>query len=153
VRDRNAQDVEDEVDIDGDDADVFGNPQFTEVDILRHYNDPPTQEPVDIQSDSGQEPREHGVLHDLVAEGEATKSASRDPHSTAEEIGKVADLHALNSVVSSTRRTGDSTALIKALDSKIKHLVRVHFAPEKRSVAQQTFLPFRSRCVWYRRRL
>lgn len=34
VRDINHQDIEDEVDIDGDDEEVFGRAQFTEVDIL-----------------------------------------------------------------------------------------------------------------------
>ena len=34
MRDTNHQDIEDEVDIDGDDEEVFGRAQFTEVDIL-----------------------------------------------------------------------------------------------------------------------
>ena len=34
VRDTNREDVEDEVDVDGDDEEVFGRAQFTEVDIL-----------------------------------------------------------------------------------------------------------------------
>lgn len=34
VRDTNHKDIEDEIDVDGDDEDIFGRPQFTEVDIL-----------------------------------------------------------------------------------------------------------------------
>jgi hypothetical protein len=34
VRDTNHEDVEDEIDVDGDDEEVFGRAQFTEVDIL-----------------------------------------------------------------------------------------------------------------------
>ena len=34
VRDTNREDVEDEIDVDGDDEEVFGRVQFTEVDIL-----------------------------------------------------------------------------------------------------------------------
>ena len=34
VRDANREDVEDEIDVDGDDSEVFGQAQFTEVDIL-----------------------------------------------------------------------------------------------------------------------
>lgn len=34
IRDANQEDVEDEIDVDGDDEEVFGRAQFTEVDVL-----------------------------------------------------------------------------------------------------------------------
>ena len=34
VRDANHEDIEDEIDVEGDDEEVFGQAQFTEVDIL-----------------------------------------------------------------------------------------------------------------------
>ena len=78
VRDGNEQDVEDEVDIDGNDEDVFGSAQFTENDILCPGSDPHDAE-AEIQSGGagdGELQSDARSLRALVAEGKVAREAN-----------------------------------------------------------------------------
>ena len=137
TRDQNHQDIDDEVDVDGDDEAVYGDAQFTEGDILGHAEN--ANEDVDVQIDrdstgssdedeDGNTPRK--TLRDLVAEGKVIRRRSppgADGVSAVkakmEEVMGVGDADKMNIAVSSARRNGNSSALIQALENKIKQLV------------------------------
>jgi hypothetical protein len=134
TRDQNDQDVDDEVDVDGDDEAVFGGAQFTEGDILGHAEgneDGDVQIDGDTTSDEDEDgSTERKTLRDLVAEGKVIRR--RSPPSgdgveaikaKMEEIMGVGDADKMDLAVSSARRQGDSSALIQALENKVKQLV------------------------------
>jgi hypothetical protein len=126
TRDQNDQDVDEEVDVDGDDEAVFGDAQFTEGDILGHNED----EDVHIDDEDEDGNTERKTLRDLVAEGKVVRR--RSPPSgdgveavkaKMEEVMGVGDADKMDLAVSSARRHGNSAALIQALENKIKQLV------------------------------
>lgn len=134
IRDRNEQDVEGEVDIDGEDEAVFGDAQFTEGDILGPNE--PQQAVVDqdleveIEGDDDEVQRDRKTLRDLVAEGKVV--TRRPPHNSEEgikekmeEIMGIGDADKMNLAVSIAQRKGNSTALIIALENKIEQLVGI----------------------------
>ncbi|KAF5358899.1 hypothetical protein D9758_004827 [Tetrapyrgos nigripes] len=114
TRDPNAQDVEEEVDIDGDDRILFGDVQFTEGDILgagqeedlqvdiegdgdgEDQGDEANREPdVDVDVDVDIEGEDQGedhhnpekTLRDLIAEGRATRQHdTRTPSDNPETV-------------------------------------------------------------------
>lgn len=138
IRDRKAQDVDDELDIEGEDEDVFGDAQFTECDILPLQPD----EEVDIEDDDGDG---HGdsepgpstannnttlsrtsnassrgrTLRDLVAAGKVAGHANSHTKGKA-VVEKQLDI---NESVKAARDAGDTVALLHALERKIKALV------------------------------
>lgn len=117
IRDKNAQDVEDDVDIDGDDRQVFGDPQFTEHDILQSSHEPPNE-----NTDDTRHARQS--LRDLI-EG---KSVTR-PRLSEVKMKMEAEHADLTSAIISARKLGDSAALINALEAQITHLVRLAATP------------------------
>jgi hypothetical protein len=120
--------VDDDVDIDGDDHDVYGEPQFTEGDVIsvsREESDDMDQD-VDIEIDGESEDEAHDdelkTLHDLVAEGRRGDGVEAVRAKMNEVMG-VGDTERLDSAIEAARNKGDVTALTNALESKIKLLV------------------------------
>jgi hypothetical protein len=126
VRNRNDADVEDEVDVDGDDEAVFGDAQFTEGDILPLHNGPRHVEgmhagPEGEADDNLQTVRES--LRDLVANG---KSPNRSP-TLAAPIESQANGDAVTTTdfaIASARTNGNMPSLVVALERKIALMVR-----------------------------
>ena len=129
VRNRNDADVEDEVDVDGDDEAVFGDAQFTEGDILPLHNGARHVEggqrlhasPEGEGEDDLQTGRES--LRDLVANG---KPPNRAPMSAATIEPKLnGDAVATTDLaIVSARNSGNMPLLVAALESKIALTVR-----------------------------
>jgi hypothetical protein len=125
------------VDVDGDDEAVYGDAQFTEGDILGHTEDPNEDADVRIDGDSTgtSDEDEDGntqrkTLRDLVAEGKVVRRRSppgadgvNAVKAKMEEVMGVGDADKMNIAVNSARRNGNSSALIQALENKIKQLV------------------------------
>ncbi|KAJ8468737.1 hypothetical protein ONZ51_g9452 [Trametes cubensis] len=130
---RDAQDVDEEIDIDGEDEAVFGAPQFTEDDILGTSTVPPdtvsdtgTDADVDVGDASGEasagDPRAV-TLKDLVAQGEVVRKRVEDAKRTMEEVMGVSDVEQADVAVELARRAGDQGALVRALENKVRLLV------------------------------
>ncbi|KAK1229821.1 hypothetical protein PQX77_007108 [Marasmius sp. AFHP31] len=130
TRDRNAQDVDDEVDVDGDDAVVYGDAQFTEGDILPlpEHNTRPHEEVEGVRDSvtEDQQPPDT-TLRDLVAEGKLLKKVPEvdDTHLKArmDEIMGLGEADKMDLAILAARRKGNSSALIAALENKITQLV------------------------------
>ncbi|KAI0650508.1 hypothetical protein C8Q79DRAFT_900784 [Trametes meyenii] len=137
IPNRNTQDVDDDIDIDGEDDVVFGAPQFTEEDVLDPTSAPPTTDSlsdagthadVDIDDAAGgehglqREPKKGKTLKDLVAEGKVVRSRVDEAKRTVEEVIGVSDTEQVDLAVELARRGGDQAALIRALESKV-HLL------------------------------
>ncbi|CDO73777.1 hypothetical protein BN946_scf185015.g105 [Trametes cinnabarina] len=138
IPNRNAQDVDDEIDIDGEDEAVFGAPQFTENDILgtTMQLDPDeaassagTDAEVDVDDTAGveegalhREPKQGKMLKDLVAEGKVVIKRVEEAKRTMEEVMGVSDTEQADLVVELARRAGDPVALVRALENKVKLL-------------------------------
>jgi hypothetical protein len=124
------------VDVDGDDEAVYGDAQFTEGDILGHTEDANEDADVQIDGDSTgtSDEDEDGntqrkTLRDLVAEGKVVRRRSPGADGVnavkakMEEVMGVGDADKMDIAVNSARRNGNSSALIQALENKIKQLV------------------------------
>lgn len=130
TRDHQDQDVEEDIDVDGDDQSVFGEAQFTEGDILPVKTSRQGVEEegeVEIERDEGEAQREQS-LRDLVAKGKVVGHRSpEDPvqylKAKMEEVMGVGDADRVERAVVIARKHGSESALIAALDSKVKHLV------------------------------
>ncbi|KAH9899625.1 hypothetical protein C8Q73DRAFT_328732 [Cubamyces lactineus] len=129
---RDAQDVDEEIDIDGEDEAVFGAPQFTEDDILGTGTVPPdtasdtgTEADVDIGDASGEaspvDPKEV-TLKDLAAQGEVVRKRVEEAKRTMEEVMGVSDIEQADVAVELARRAGDQGALVRALENKVRLL-------------------------------
>lgn len=128
TRDRRAQDVDDEVDIEGDDQETFGEAQFTEGDILPVDNPQVVVEEdveVEIEGDSEDEAsRELKTLRDLVAEGKVVpRNTSDDVKAKMEEVLGVGEADQMERAVLAAKKRGDKAALVAALENKVKQLV------------------------------
>jgi hypothetical protein len=114
------------VDVDGDDEVVFGGAQFTEGDILGH-----PEGDIQIDGDTTSDEDEDGIterktLRDLVAEGKVVRRrvpGVDDVKVKMEEVMGVGDADKMDLAVNSARKHGNSSALILALENKIKQLV------------------------------
>lgn len=120
--------------MDGDDEAVFGDAQFTEGDILGPTSDLHAEdnenEDVQIDGDSDEEDtnRERKTLRDLVAEGKVVRRRSSHEGVDAvkakmEEVMGVGDADRMDIAVNAARRQGNPSALIQALENKVKQLV------------------------------
>ena len=138
MRSAQDEDVDDELDVDGEEG--FGEPQFTEGDILPVTHPGPTVDQdveVEIEGDIEDEAqREQKTLRDLVAEGKVVRDISHtrlDPARTEmEEVIDVADTDKIDFAILAARRRGDKSSLITALEAKVKQLVIRTFTPSLR---------------------
>ncbi|KAH9947159.1 hypothetical protein B0H21DRAFT_692425 [Amylocystis lapponica] len=147
VRNRMLQDVEDDIDVDGEDEVLFGAPQFTENDILALSNesDPPQSVPSNttpsdadpiggegLQSDEyhhrGQDETraENKSLNAVVADGKIVRRRAEGTESvkrTVDEVMGVCEAEQVERAVQKARREGDSVGLISALENQVNLMV------------------------------
>ncbi|KAK0230403.1 hypothetical protein IW262DRAFT_1488781 [Armillaria fumosa] len=125
MRNRNEQDIEEEIDIDGDDE-AFGCPQFTEGDILGPAPAPEVEVDVDIETEG--DGTVAMTLRDLVAEGKVTKGKEKTYEgldvvkAKMDEVMGVGEADRMDRAVLSAKQSGSRPALIKALEEKVKYL-------------------------------
>ena len=121
--------MDDEVDVDGDDAVVYGDAQFTEGDILPlpDHNTQPRDEPEGGNDAVTEDLQPDTTLRDLVAEGKILKKVPEveDAHlkDRMDEVMGVGEADKMDLAILAARRKGNSSALIAALENKIKQLV------------------------------
>lgn len=137
IRDHGQQDVDDEIDVDGDDDLAYGAAQFTEGDVvnpLEHRSNEDEDVDIDDEGDAStpESSRDSGSstksLGSLVAEGKVLKKTkSKDGTSAAreemDEIMGVAETLELDKAVELAKKSGDTQALVKALEKKLSVLV------------------------------
>ncbi|KAG6832170.1 hypothetical protein H0H92_004901 [Tricholoma furcatifolium] len=131
TRNQNDQDIEDEIDVDGDEG--FGDAQFTEGDVLPIYTAPAEvdqDEEVEIEEDGeGTAQPAQKSLRDLVAEGKVVRngsgSESKETRVKTGEIMGLGDMAKMDQDISAARKLGDKASLIVALENKVKQLVRL----------------------------
>ncbi|KIK04724.1 hypothetical protein K443DRAFT_675739 [Laccaria amethystina LaAM-08-1] len=127
TRDRRAQDVDDDVDVEGDDQDRFGEAQFTEGDILPVDNPQlVVQEGIEVEIEGESEDeasRELKTLRDLVAEGKVVQR-DRAEYLKAKVVGVlgVGEVDQVDRGVLTAKKRGDKAALVAALENKIEQL-------------------------------
>ncbi|KAK0243151.1 hypothetical protein EDD85DRAFT_318370 [Armillaria nabsnona] len=123
TRNRNEQDIEEEIDIDGDD-DAFGCPQFTEGDILGPAPAPEVEVDIETEGDGAVAM----TLRDLVAEGKVTKGKEKTHEgldvvkAKMDEVMGVGEADRMDRAVLSAKQSGNRPVLIKALEEKVKYL-------------------------------
>ncbi|KAG5654593.1 hypothetical protein H0H81_011568 [Sphagnurus paluster] len=132
------KDVDDELDIDGDEG--FGEAQFTEGDILPVNSSSRVEVEqdleVEIEGDSEDEAqREQKTLRDLVAEGKLVRNTSGsgadEVKAKMEEVMGLGDTDKMDLAILAARKRGDKSSLITALENKVKQLVSLttHLPP------------------------
>lgn len=120
-------DVEDEVDIDGEDEAVFGEAQFGEADVLAlpssDHDVYPQNEDTDVDID-GQLgiTQERQTLKHLLVEGKVL-SKQVDGLGSIERTVQPLDMDQLDAAILTASAQCDPSALIEALENKIKVLV------------------------------
>ncbi|RDB19826.1 hypothetical protein Hypma_012810 [Hypsizygus marmoreus] len=130
TRNQHEEDVDDELDVDGDEG--FGEPQFTEGDILPvDISRPAVEEDVEveIEGDGGDEAhREQKTLRDLVTEGKVVRSSIGVDAVKAkmEEVMGVGDADKMDLAILAARKRDDKSSLITALENKVKQLETMH---------------------------
>ena len=136
VRDRNQVDVDEEVDVDGDDEAVFGDAQFTEKDVLvptigggvTGNEDLLVNLDGDEEIDAdGEEGDSSASLRGLVAQGKVMSRrqvTNTDGVKTEmDEVIGLAENDRIHQAIQAARTSGSSSALVVALENKIRYLV------------------------------
>ena len=145
VRDGTQHDVEDDVDVDGEDEAVYGVAQFTEGDILRASTDPDgadedeavdTDTEDDLQSpgasgsgthntntntDASPRPKQPKTVPDPTADGHLLKRAGSEQ--AAEEPLSAGEMAELDRAIDLAQKAGNTHALVTALRNKLSMLV------------------------------
>ncbi|EIW82270.1 hypothetical protein CONPUDRAFT_81797 [Coniophora puteana RWD-64-598 SS2] len=141
VRSDRNQDVEDDIDVDGDDGAIFGEAQFTEGDILASHEQPP-EEDADGEDD---EARDRYTLRDLVAEGKVVRRTTNlveGLKAEMEEVMGVGDAEKMDLAVANARRRGDMQALVLALESKVRQLESMRVSSSTSSICRICLDPY-----------
>ncbi|KAG2156328.1 hypothetical protein DEU56DRAFT_230240 [Suillus clintonianus] len=124
VRTSNTLDVEDEVDIDGEDEAVFGEAQFGEADVLalpssdRDLHPENEDADVDIDGQLGTA-QERQTLRHLIVEG---KVLVKWTDSIESKVVQPTEMDQLDLDIFTARSRNDPSALIVALENKLKTL-------------------------------
>ncbi|KAL1740787.1 hypothetical protein HDZ31DRAFT_85239 [Schizophyllum fasciatum] len=121
ARNEDEQDIDEEIDVDGDDAEMYGAPQFDEGDIV------PVQPPqaemdenveIDIEGDDLN--ADHRTLRDLIADGKVVqRSAVECARAEMEQVMGVGDADRIDLAILSAKKKGDKKSLIAALQEKV----------------------------------
>lgn len=138
IRDRTQQDVEDEVDVDGEDEVLFGAAQFTENDILavsgQHESededddvDVGTGDIVETSRDTAQTVEKSDdnaakALKELLVEGKVVKRHVDDVKRAMDEVMGVGEAEEVEQAIERARKQNDQVALIQALENKVNLL-------------------------------
>ncbi|KAL1735856.1 hypothetical protein EV714DRAFT_279875 [Schizophyllum commune] len=121
IRNEDEQDIDEDIDVDGDDADIFGAPQFNEGDIVPVQ--PPqadADENVEIDIEGDDLNSDHRTLRDLIADGKVVqRSAVENAKAEMEQVMGVGDADRIDLAILAAKRKGDKKALIVALQEKI----------------------------------
>ncbi|EKM59269.1 uncharacterized protein PHACADRAFT_249651 [Phanerochaete carnosa HHB-10118-sp] len=138
VRDETHQDIEGEIDIDGEDEALYGAAQFTEDDVLgsRPLS---AGEDEDVQvddEDSSQSLGASGPAQDAstaaalrhVIEGKLVKKAAlageaEDVKKSLDEVMGIGETEQAECAIELAKKSGDAGALMAALENKVKLLV------------------------------
>lgn len=125
VRTSNSLDVDDEVDIDGEDEAMFGEAQFGEADVLALPSSDrdlhPENEDIDIDIDGHLgTAQEQQTLRHLVVEGKVLMERA---DSIESKVIQSFEMDQLDLDIFTARSRNDTSALILALESKLKILV------------------------------
>ncbi|KLO14994.1 hypothetical protein SCHPADRAFT_914650 [Schizopora paradoxa] len=139
VLSRGQDDMEDDIDIDGDDEVVFGDAQFTESDVLGIG----TEVVVDVDGDDNDEK----TLRDLVAEG---KVVTRRPVPSSmlgikaemEEVMGVGETDRIDEAIKAARKGGNSLQVTQALENKIKLLESMRVTSSTSSLCRICLDPY-----------
>jgi hypothetical protein len=119
-RNQQEQDVEDEIDVDGDDEVVFGVAQFTEGDIIGTA----TPQPAGMEDTAELDENEAQALRDLVAIGKKQLPNHHTQEAlSAKSMVMFQESDRLDLAIVNAREKGDRDALLVALDNKVKQLV------------------------------
>ncbi|KAJ7368664.1 hypothetical protein DFH08DRAFT_677456 [Mycena albidolilacea] len=124
TRDPNSLDVDDEIDIDGDDE--FGEAQFTEGDIVGEFPPPQHihQSEEDMDVDIGGDDDE--TLRELVAQGKVIKREKSEQVEQADnpqlDTAAVDEADKIDLAILAAKNRGDKTSLLGLLQNKIKIL-------------------------------
>lgn len=124
VRTSNSLDVDDEVDIDGEDEAVFGEAQFGEADVLALPSSDrdlhPENEDIDVDIDGHLgTAQERQTLRHLVVEGRVLMKRA---DSTESKVIQSIEMDQLDLDIFTARSRNDTSALVLALESKLKIL-------------------------------
>ncbi|KAG5350447.1 hypothetical protein C0989_011020 [Termitomyces sp. Mn162] len=131
TRNRDEQDIEDDVDIDGDDG--FGDIQFTEGDVLPISSSrAEVNEDDDVEIEGNDEEshaqRTQQTLRDLIAEGRVVRNASGTEldktKAKMEEVLGLSETDKMDLAILAAKKRGDKGSMITALENKIKQLSR-----------------------------
>ncbi|KAG6854341.1 hypothetical protein C0991_007846 [Blastosporella zonata] len=129
TRNQNEEDVEDEIDVDGDEG--FGDIQFTEGDVMPVTSSREVDQDLDVEIEGDGEDeaqQEQKILHDLVAEGKVVRNASgsgsglEEAKAKMEEVMGLGDTEKMDLAVLAARKRGDKASLITALENKVTQL-------------------------------
>ncbi|PSR93784.1 hypothetical protein PHLCEN_2v4679 [Hermanssonia centrifuga] len=140
VRDDTQRDVDDDVDVDGEDEAVYGAAQFSEGDVLNPIsNGQPGKEDSTGIGENGDDPSQspgasgsglttvaietiQAVTINVVGLG---PESHFDVNRTMDDVMGVAELEELDRAVQRARRIGDTAALVLALENKMKILTPI----------------------------
>ncbi|KAL1708538.1 hypothetical protein EV121DRAFT_277052 [Schizophyllum commune] len=121
TRNEDEQDIDEDIDVDGDDADIFGAPQFNEGDIVPVQ--PPqadADENVEIDIEGDDLNSDHRTLRDLIADGKVVqRSAVENAKAEMEQVMGVGDADRIDLAILAAKRKGDKKALVAALQEKV----------------------------------
>jgi hypothetical protein len=119
------EDIDDEIDIDGDDADAYGAAQFTEFDIVGLHDEGQTIEVImNVEADiDGDDTGALPVLPvpDLPHRSREVEQIAHS--STSSDEADISELTRADAAVITARRSGNHSSLIQALEGKIQLLV------------------------------
>jgi len=125
TRDRDQQDVDEEIDIDGDDQAIFGKVQFTERDIIPVNEDVGiVDEDVEVDVEGDEVQQEHLRLRELVAAGKPRPlgQAAETRRPNAEDANSPGAADKIDMTILSARQHGDKDGLILALEVKVAEM-------------------------------
>jgi hypothetical protein len=136
VRDHSQQDVDDEIDVDGEDETAFGVAQFSEGDIVNPFERQMNEdEEVDIQdepeasvpSSSNSDATRSTTLRDFAVAGRVietdTAKSNTEVQGEVDEVMGLVEIEELSRAVERAKKSGDTNALVEALEKKLSALV------------------------------
>ncbi|KAI5118025.1 hypothetical protein M0805_004890 [Coniferiporia weirii] len=141
IRDRTQLDVEEEVDVDGDDE--FGTAQFTERDVMD-----PSFLPRDPAAADGEDDDDGGkTLRDLVTEGKVITRRVISPNldgvrAEIEQVMGVGETDRMNQAIVAARKSGNALKLVAALEEKIKQLEAMRVSSSTSSLCRICLDPY-----------
>ncbi|TFK64047.1 hypothetical protein BDN72DRAFT_825991 [Pluteus cervinus] len=122
TRNREEQDVDDEVDIDGEDQ-TFGDTQFTEGDILGPSSEESIGEDLQVEIDGDEEDEAQlaqKTLRDLIAGG--VKHRPPENGTAQEHASEVTTVEEIDLEIQAARKKGNRSKLVTALERKVDFL-------------------------------